>query len=354
MKHLLYILIGIVITKGLICCTGSPGTHYPRYTTFPEEKAIRAQIIPLDTILLRYPFRVAVRDSIAVVMDLHNMDHYLHAFTYPEWKHVVSFGKRGEAPEEMLSAENIQFNSLDSLWTLDANKMEITRWKITPSTGSAERVEEIKLNKKLVRSLDFYAMESGFLIPDYLGEHRFLEVDNNGQPLQSKGKIPSETADKEISRPALAQAWRSFMDYNPENGILAMATQLGETLEIYNLKENTHKVLYGPEGEPEFKIGKNGSSIPIGIMGFSDIKVTDKHIYAVFQGVKFKEMLAAYQRGKEPEDGSRFIYVFDLQGNPVQKYTLDRAIYGIDINEKTNTIVATEVESDDPIIEFKI
>ena len=149
MKHLLYILIGIVITKGLICCTGSPGTHYPRYTTFPEEKAIRAQIIPLDTILLRYPFRVAVRDSIAVVMDLHNMDHYLHAFTYPEWKHVVSFGKRGEAPEEMLSAENIQFNSLDSLWTLDANKMEITRWKITPSTGSEERVEEIKLNKKL-------------------------------------------------------------------------------------------------------------------------------------------------------------------------------------------------------------
>lgn len=187
MKHLLYILIGIVITKGLICCTGSPGTHYPRYTTFPEEKAIRAQIIPLDTILLRYPFRVAVRDSIAVVMDLHNMDHYLHAFTYPEWKHVVSFGKRGEAPEEMLSAENIQFNSLDSLWTLDANKMEITRWKITPSTGSAERVEEIKLNKKLVRSLDFYAMESGFLIPDYLGEHRFWEVDNNGQPHQSKG-----------------------------------------------------------------------------------------------------------------------------------------------------------------------
>ena len=29
-------------------------------------------------------------------------------------------------------------------------------------------------------------------------------------------------------RPALAQAWRSFIDYNPRNGILAVATQLGE------------------------------------------------------------------------------------------------------------------------------
>lgn len=213
---------------------------------------------------------------------------------------------------------------------------------------------ELTLNKKLVRSLDFYAMKSGFLIPDYLGEHRFWEIDKNGQPVQSIGKIPSETANEETSRPALAQAWRSFMDYNPDNGILVMATQLGETLEIYNLKDSTHKVLYGPEGEPNFKIGNNGSSIPIGIMGFSDIKITNKHIYAVFQGIKFKEILKTYQQGKEPEDGSKFIYVFDLQGNPVQKYTLDHAIYGIDINEETKIIVATEVKSDDPIIEFKM
>lgn len=354
MKHLLYILIGIISINGLTNCTGSPGTHYPRYSTFPEEKAIRAQIIPLDTILLRYPFRVAVRDSIAVVMDLHNMDHYLHAFTYPGWKHVVSFGKRGEAPEEMLSAENIQFNSLDSLWALDANKMEITRWKISPSTGSAERVEEIKLDKKLVRSLDFSTMESGFLIPDYMGEHRFWEIDSKGKPTKSNGKIPSETANEETLRPALAQAWRSFIDYNPNKGVLVMATQLGETLEIYNLKDNTHKTVYGPEGEPLFKTGKNGSGIPNGIMGFSDIKVTNEYIYAVFQGIKFKDKMTAYQRGLEPEDGGRFIYVFDLQGNPIRKYTLDHAIYGIDINEETNTIIATEVKSNDPIIVFKI
>ena len=87
-------------------------------------------------------------------MDLHNMDHYLHAFTYPGWKHIASFGRRGEAPQEMLSAINIQFNSLDSLWALDANKMEITRWKISPSTRSAERVEEIKLDKNIKHNIE--------------------------------------------------------------------------------------------------------------------------------------------------------------------------------------------------------
>ena len=89
-------------------------------------------------------------------------------------------------------------------------------------------------------------------------------------------------------------------------------------------------------------------------MGFSDIVITDKYIYSVFHGIRFKDKLASYQRGEKPEDGGRYIYVFDLKGNPIQKYTLDKPIYGIDINEKTKTVIATCVESDEPIMEFKI
>lgn len=351
MRPILAIGISILI---FISCTGSPGHHNPRYTTFPQEKAISSQVIPLDTILFRYPFRVTVRDSIAIVMDLHNIDHYFHAFTYPGWKHLVSFGHRGEAPEEMLSAETFQFNSLDSIWALDANKMQITRWSISPTNHSAKREEEIKLDAQLVRSLDFYAMDSCFLIPDYLGEHRYSQVNYEGKLTNSFGSIPSEKADKKTSPTALAQAWRSFIDYNPDNGIFAMVTQLGEVLEIYNLKDSTHIVQYGPEKEPQFKTGPDGYGIPTGIMGFSDVQVTDNYIYTVFQGIKFKDKLAAIKRGETPESGGRYIYVFDLKGNPVCKYKLDRAIQGIHVNEKTNTIIATDAQSDDPILEFKI
>lgn len=44
-------------------------------------------------------------DNKAVVLDLHGTDHYFHAFSYPEFHYLSSFGKRGDAPEEMLSAE---------------------------------------------------------------------------------------------------------------------------------------------------------------------------------------------------------------------------------------------------------
>ena len=351
MKRFAYVLlIGI---SAIISCTDSPGTYYPRYSTFPNEKAISARVIELDTALFRYPFRVAVKDSIAIVMDLHNADTYFHAFTYPNWKHIVSFGKRGEGPEEMLSAETFQFNSLDSIYALDANKMQISRWAISAKDHSATRQEVIRLDKNLIRSLDFCATDSCFLIPDYLGEHRYWQVNYSGKPIRSIGKIPTEKDLASEIRPALAQAWRSFIDYNPHNGILAMVTQLGESIEIYNTKENTHTVLYGPNGEPRFKSIK-GEGFPTGIMGFSDIVITDKYIYSVFQGIRFKDKLASYQRGEKPEDGGRYIYVFDLKGNPIQKYTLDKPIYGIDINEKTKTVIATCVESDEPIMEFKI
>lgn len=350
MKCFLYILL----IGSLFSCTETSVKHYPRYSDFPEEKALCAEVISLDTILFRYPFRVAVRDSVAIVMDLHNADNYYHAFSYPGWKHIVSFGKRGEAPEEMLSAETFQWNAdSHSIWAIDANKMQLSQWDVSVSNHTADRQTVIPLDSKLIRALDFYAMDSCFLIPDYLGEHRFNRVTPQGKLFRSEGVIPTETEYKEASLPALAQAWRSFIDYNPSNGVLAFVTQLGEVLEIYNLKENTHVVMYGPNGEPKFQFTE-GESIPVGIMGFSDVQVTDKYIYAVFHGRTFKEIQASHQQGGTPEDGGRYIYVFDLQGNPVRKYTLDHAVYGIDVDEETGTIIATDVNSDEPIIQYRI
>lgn len=148
---------------------------------------------------------------------------------------------------------------------------------------------------------------------------------------------------------ALAQAWRSFIDYNSSNGILALATQLGEVLEVYNLKEGTHIVKFGPRGEPEFNQA-DGMAIPSGVMGFSDIQVTNKYIYAVFHGRSFKEIA----KQQPLIDGGQYIYVFSLKGEPLVKYTLDRFIYGIDVNEITNELYAVDVNSNSPIVKYKL
>jgi hypothetical protein len=322
---------------------------YPHYRDFPKEITLIADVVSLDTVLFRYPFRVVVTDSVAVVLDLHNTDHYLHAFTYPQWQHIVSFGKRGNGPEELLSVETFQFDSPDSLWVLDANKMQITRWGVNLLNKSAERLEEINLDKQLIRTLDFHKTADGFIVPDYSGEYRYHLLSRQGNIIQSAGIIPTER--KQGQSPALAQAWRSFMDYNSHSNTMVLATQLGEVLEIIALDNDTNRILYGPNGEPVFQVSE-GEGIPVGIMGFSDIQITDKYIYTVFHGRTFREIGKNMQDGKKNEDGGRFIYVFDLEGKPVVKYILDRAIYGIYVNEESNTIIATDVNSDEPLVQL--
>lgn len=89
----------------LSSCTQKTVATSVVYTDFPQTIELKAKVQPLDTALFRYPFRIRVQGDKAVVMDLHGTDYFCHAFHYPDFRYLSSFGKRGEAPKEMLSAE---------------------------------------------------------------------------------------------------------------------------------------------------------------------------------------------------------------------------------------------------------
>ena len=319
------------------------------YSGFPHERELIGEVIELDTALLRYPFRIRIEGDRVIVMDLHGLDHYGHLFQYPSYQYLSSFGKRGDSPTEMLSIENVRFYN-HKVWTLDANKRELTRLGFSSSSDSLLRDEAVTLGEDILRPLDFAIYnDTSFIIPDYSGENRLCWMNHDGQLISKIGTIPTvKKKALQNARPALAQAWRSFLDYNPHNGVFAMVTQLGEVLEVYNLKDSTCIVRIGDNGEPEFKIS-DGYGIPTGIMGFSDVQVTDSAIYAVFHGTTFKEI--ARHNGYLP-DGGKYIYVFSLKGEPLCKYVLDHYVYGIWVDEATKTIIATDVNNDQPIVKF--
>ena len=65
----------------------------------------------------------------------------------------------------------------------------------------------------------------------------------------------------------------------------------------------------------------------------------------------FKEIAQNARKGIQV-DGGQYIYVFNLKGEPLCKYVLDHCIYGISVNEQKGTILATDVNKDEPIIEY--
>lgn len=294
--------------------------------------------------IVRYPFRVRLNDSILYIMDLHGQEYFVNAFTYPDLKFLKSIGKKGSGPEELLDSENIRFDNQNNLWILDANQKKLICY-----TDSGQR--EILLSKSLIRTLDFdFYNDSLFIVPDYTGNYRYSIINSQGKVIENRCRIPVEKKLAKISNIALAQAWRSFIDYNPDNGILAMATQLGEVIELYDVKnDKIINIYYGSAGEPLFR-NRDGMAIPDGIMGYSDIHVGTKYIYALFWGHKMNDI----RKGLIKHEGGDQIHVFDLKGNPVKTFKLDRNITGFDIDEENQIILALDVNSNQPLFKYNI
>lgn len=333
----------------LVGCNYSPKQIYERYSNFPDTQELYAEAVYLDSTFFRYPFRVAALGDVILIQDLHNADHYLHAYSLSTQTHLASFIPRGEGPGEMITCETFQFNSLDSIWALDPNKMEIHRYHLVPEEQAVTLVEVIPVNKQLLASLDLVVTSEGFIVPDFTGEYRYHTLNWQGEVTGSGGFIPKES--KLIPNIAMAQGWRPFFDYNERYDRLAVATQLGEVLEIYSLKDTVHIVKYGPHGEPEF-VEKEGNGYPDGIKGFVDIQITYKYIYVIFEGSNFKQKFQDFMDGKEPPGGGNNIYVFDHEGNPVRKYILDHYIYSLHVNEEGGYFYALDLNQNDPLLKY--
>lgn len=330
----------------LLSCSESSSTGF----RFDQEINLTGKTVPVTgSVYFRYPFRIRQGDSLLYILDLHGPDFYCHMLSYPEMTLVNSFAHKGNGPGEFLRVENIHLDQDGAIYLLDANNNAVS---IYNSSGDS-LCKHINLSERLIRCLDFTLInDSLFAIPDYSGKCRVNIVDRDGNIQKQLFTIPTKKRNESnISDIVLAQAWRSFIDYNPDNGILAMATQLGQVIEIYNLKtDETINIVYGIFGEPEFAT-QDIYAIPNGIMGYSDLHVGKDKIYTLFWGTSFKDIR------KNPlnrMEGGNIVQVFTLEGQPIVQYTLDRHITGFSIDEENNKLLGVDVNNDQQIVEYRL
>ena len=340
---------GIIFFSFVLVAQGCIESNHSGFH-FDKNKHLIGKVLPIvDSVSLHYPFRIRQKDSSFYVLDLHGFDFYCHKLSYPSMNYVESYAHKGNGPDDFLSVENIRLNNNGDLYLLDANRETI----VICDNYNDKAYKRIRLSDKLIRSLDFTLInDSLFAITDYTGKCRINIVDSNGIIIKQLFEIPTKKRkDSNISDIALAQAWRSFIDYNPDNGILCAVTQLGQVIEIYNL--NTNKIvniLYGKHGEPEF-INQGANAVPNGIMGYSDIQVGKDKIYAVFWGHSFKDIR---MNPLTKIEGGNIIQVFSIEGRPIRQYILDKHITGFSINEENNRLFGLDVNNEEQIIEYQL
>ena len=353
MKKLISFSVFLVVVAVYAFTKSSPKPEHSEIT-FPVKEELKGRVIPLDSVFFRYPYRLEVRGDRVVIEDLHGPDHFYHLLTYPDFRYLHSFGPRGEGPEEMQTVDDFFWNG-QTLWALDNITSELVRWELNDNRDKMIRTERIKLDKATFRALDIVLFQNNyFLIPNYSGDSRFSQVDRNGKLIKKWGEIPTERKDDLQKYPyAFGYGWRSFIDYSPKTGTLVAATQFGEVLEIWNVKKNTHKVLKGKLGEPEFE-NLPEYAVPIGFVGHNDIQVTDHAIYVVYRGISMKEDMLAYQKGKPLQAGGKTVRVFSLEGEPLKEYKLDHSVSGNWVDEQAGKMWALDVNSDEPLVEYTL
>ena len=353
MKKLISISVFLIVVALYAFTKGSPKTEHSEIT-FPVTEELQGRVVSIDSVFFRYPYRLEVWGDRVVIEDLHGPDHFYHLFTYPDFRYLHSFGQRGEGPEEMQTVDDFRWDG-QTLWALDNIKSELVRWELNDTRDKMLRTERIKLDKATFRALDIVPfLNNSFLIPNYSGDSRFCQVDRNGKLIKKWGEIPTERKDDLQKYPyAFGYGWRSFIDYSPNTGTLVAATQFGEVLEIWNMKKNTHKVLKGKLGEPEFEILPE-YAVPAGAVGHNDIQVTNRTIYVIYRGISIKEDRLAHQKGKPLSQGGKTIRVFSLEGEPLKEYKLDRSVSGIWVDEQAGKMWALDVNSDEPLVEYTL
>lgn len=347
MKRMFQFVLAICLLINLLSCSKAESQSRVK---FPETVSLSSQEMNIADVYLKYPFRIRLQDSSLYIMDIHPSEYYCHKFRYPSLAYQQSFMKRGDAPEEFLDAENIRLDSHGFLWTLDANKRKVVRFP-DPDNPEDPLNKTVNLEEKLIRTLDFdFLDDSTFIVPDYTGEYRINMVNLQGEIIHRAFHIPFTTGMVKKNTPpiVLAQAWRPFLSYNSKNGVLAIATQLGQVLEIYDIKkENIVNIVRHEDSEPQF-ITKGNYAIPNGIMGYSDVYVGLEHIYALFWGHSFTDI----KNGKIQQEGGNRVHVFTLDGTPEIEYKLDSYITGFHIDEKNKFIIGLDVNSNQPLKKF--
>lgn len=288
---------------------------------------------------MRLPYRVELDDNVMAVMDLVSDSMHYHFLTYPNLSYLYSAGKRGQGPKEIILSTPFHLKN-NKAYFLDGARSKLYTYLYSqdkPITYAGEW----NLNKTKT-TLDFIVVnDSNVVIQDFNGKNRLIRITKQGE--EGLFSIPKVKGTVSLNA-ELAYNWRSFMTYNPELEEVAMATQFGDVIEIYNLNNGDSSCFVGNQGAPKENDGQ--------IEGFCDIKWVGENIYTLFSGRLRADLIRKSEAGKKEPMGGNIIKVFDRGGNVLEEYELDTYINGFTVDELNNRLIGVTANLDTPILFF--
>lgn len=295
-----------------------------------------------EDLLVPYPISMFVTDSLIIIQDYQGGKAFFYALDRFSGVQVMTFAKKGNGSEEVISASNnyLLSNASDTVWIYDDIRKRLMEFNI--------RGRDIVLNNKQ-NMMDIEKISKGWIKDIYnIKDNIFFSlgcsgVFDNSRFLISEGKkntacVKNPNMNKYLSeKDKLSDLFYgpSHFKVNKRNKKAAFGTYKGGLFQIFDLSRlpqeivtDTTLLLCAP-----FEGAYDRREIRF---GFEDIFVTDQYIYALYNG----------KNSVENQYFARDILVFNWDGTPKIKLLSDLYLKCFCIDEKAKEIFAVAYDQE--------
>lgn len=312
-----------------------------------EEVVLSGKDIVFDEDIMK-PYHLIVRDSILITANT-NTSNICHLFNLNTYMKIGEKIAIGQGPNEMIHPFFI--NADDSLRLFDPMKSIIYIYSYDDfiNSDNVSPSSQIQLNhipyfgelSKLNDNLIGFSYEAD--APCYV-------FDKTGKKLSKAfGDYPTGIM-RQYSDLEIVNAYRSIVTTNGIDRVI-LGHMFTDLIDFYDGEGNLLKRLYGPDHFHtefiEYKEGERIGSLPDGDYyrdAFYSPLCSDNKLYVLYNG----KFVTEPNYNLLAED----ILVFDLEGNPLYRYRLDKGVSRIAIDSINRKIYGISSNPDYHIVEF--
>jgi len=354
MKRFKYIYPIIFIFLIASCKKDSDQTV--EFDSFPKKEKLTAKIPEMKERPFKF-YQVELYDSLIIAFDYYNKDKRLYLFDRDNLSLLASSGIVGKGPGELVTP---YFFSIDKqnkiLWMKDAGKVKLFGFAIDSILMNDNYLPTHRIDmpeKYIYASRIGYYKDSLFIISAD-NNHIIKLMNFGGNIVDSLGKLPIE---KKESEPELGfnDLTLRYIRVLPQYDILCSFRRFDRVV----LVDSTGKLKFSIRGPDQLKPQRKYYGPGDGILhkkrkdakkGYGPSHYHNGYIYCLYSGKLYfkKENYETHQKYYY------FINVFDLKGNPVVQYKLDKEVRDFVIDEKNNRIIALSTTTQEPFIIYPL